>query len=177
MPSGGLGATSSRSLRRPRRSKLAGRKGGRRIGPKPFFLLIRVCLRGRGRDRTRSRKAGTVQLADPDEARHRRRTLLRWRAPPDRGRLHRLRLAGRPPRLHKGRITLIGCPKLDERKSFVETLAAILAAHEIEDITVLEMEVPCCSNLEAFMRQALKMEGEGFAREKRHPRDRRGVQG
>jgi NAD-dependent dihydropyrimidine dehydrogenase PreA subunit len=60
----------------------------------------------------------------------------------------------------RGRITLIGCPKLDERKSFVEKLAVILAAHEIEDITVLEMEVPCCSNLEAFVRQALKMAGK-----------------
>lgn len=60
----------------------------------------------------------------------------------------------------RGRTTLIGCPKLDERESFVERLAAILAAHEIEDITVLEMEVPCCSNLEAFVRQALKMAGK-----------------
>lgn len=68
------------------------------------------------------------------------------------------------PAVHKdfirGRITLIGCPKLDERKSFVEKLAAILAAHEVEDIAVLEMEVPCCSNLEAFVRQALKMAGK-----------------
>ncbi|HOO50956.1 MAG TPA: 4Fe-4S ferredoxin, partial [Alphaproteobacteria bacterium] len=55
---------------------------------------------------------------------------------------------------------LIGCPKLDERKSFVEKLASILATHEIEDIAVLEMEVPCCSNLEAFVRQALKMAGK-----------------
>lgn len=60
----------------------------------------------------------------------------------------------------KGRITLIGCPKLDERDSFVEKLAAILKAHDVEDITILEMEVPCCSNLEAFVRQALKMAGK-----------------
>ncbi|KUK44385.1 MAG: Iron-sulfur cluster-binding protein [Methanothrix harundinacea] len=60
----------------------------------------------------------------------------------------------------RGRTTLIGCPKLDERESFVERLAAILAAHDVEDITVLEMEVPCCSNLEAFVRQALKVAGK-----------------
>jgi len=68
------------------------------------------------------------------------------------------------PRVHqdfiRGRTTLIGCPKLDERESFVEGLAAILAAHEVEDITVLEMEVPCCSNLEAFVRQAIKRAGK-----------------
>jgi NAD-dependent dihydropyrimidine dehydrogenase PreA subunit len=68
------------------------------------------------------------------------------------------------PRVHqdfiRGRVTLIGCPKLDERKSFVERLAAILAAHNVEDITVLEMEVPCCSNLEAFVRQAMKAAGK-----------------
>ncbi len=60
----------------------------------------------------------------------------------------------------RGRITLIGCPKLDNRKSFVEKLAAILAAHDVEDMTVLEMEVPCCSNLEAFVWRALKMAGK-----------------
>jgi len=60
----------------------------------------------------------------------------------------------------RGRTTLIGCPKLDERESFVERLAAILAAHNVEDITVLEMEVPCCSNLETFVRQAMKRAGK-----------------
>jgi len=60
----------------------------------------------------------------------------------------------------RGKIALIGCPKLDERKSFVEKLAAILKAHEIEDITILEMEVPCCSNLEAFVEQTLKIAGK-----------------
>ena len=71
------------------------------------------------------------------------------------------------PRVHqdfiRGRVTLIGCPKLDERESFVERLAAILAAHDVEDITVLEMEVPCCSNLEAFVRQAMKRAGKEVA--------------
>jgi hypothetical protein len=78
----------------------------------------------------------------------------------DRRRLHRLRPARRPQKLHPGRITLIGCSKLDERKSFVDKLTAILAAHDVEGIAVLEMEVPCCSNLEAFARQALKMAGK-----------------
>jgi len=63
----------------------------------------------------------------------------------------------------RGRLTLIGCPKLDEREEFVERLAAILAAHDVEDITVLEMEVPCCSNLEAFVRQAMKRAGKEVA--------------
>ena len=71
------------------------------------------------------------------------------------------------PRVHqdfiRGRVTLIGCPKLDERESFVDKLAAILAAHDVEDITVLEMEVPCCSNLEAFVRQAMKRAGKEVA--------------
>jgi len=70
-----------------------------------------------------------------------------------------------PPAVHRGfirgRIALIGCPKLDQRESFVSP--AILAAHEIEDIAVLEMEVPCCSNLEAIVCQALKMAGKEVA--------------
>ena len=39
-------------------------------------------------------------------------------------------------------------------------LAAILAAHGVEDIAVLEMEVACCSNLEAIVCQALKTAGK-----------------
>ena len=47
----------------------------------------------------------------------------------------------------KGRVALVGCPKLDDTAPFVDKLSEILKANEIRDITVLHMTVPCCSQL------------------------------
>ena len=49
-------------------------------------------------------------------------------------------------RFMRGRITLIGCPKLDG-VDYAEKLAAILMHNPIKSVTVLRMEVPCCSGL------------------------------
>lgn len=58
----------------------------------------------------------------------------------------------------KGRITLIGCPKLDAG-DYSEKLAQILAAHEIKSITVLRMEVPCCGGIVQAVKQAMLISG------------------
>jgi Pyruvate/2-oxoacid:ferredoxin oxidoreductase delta subunit len=60
----------------------------------------------------------------------------------------------------KGKAVLIGCPKLDETASFLKKLAEILSANEIEDITVLRMEVPCCSHLVRLVLEAVKRSGK-----------------
>ena len=54
------------------------------------------------------------------------------------------------------RVVLIGCPKLDPGEPFVSKLAEILKSNEIRDITVLRMEVPCCSHLMNLVEEALK---------------------
>jgi NAD-dependent dihydropyrimidine dehydrogenase PreA subunit len=54
----------------------------------------------------------------------------------------------------KGRITLIGCPKLDDT-DYAEKLTEILKAHEIRSIKVLRMEVPCCGGIVDAVKQAL----------------------
>lgn len=46
----------------------------------------------------------------------------------------------------KGKVTLIGCPKLDEG-DYSEKLTAILANNNIKSVTIVRMEVPCCSGL------------------------------
>jgi hypothetical protein len=51
----------------------------------------------------------------------------------------------------KGRIALVGCPKLDETGSFVDKSAEILRANEVRDMTVLHMTVPCCAQLEKLV--------------------------
>lgn len=59
----------------------------------------------------------------------------------------------------RGRITLIGCPKLDEG-DYSEKLTAILRENNIRSVTVVRMEVPCCGGLEMAARQALQASGK-----------------
>lgn len=59
----------------------------------------------------------------------------------------------------KGRITLVGCPKLDA-VDYSEKLAEILRQNDILSVTVVRMEVPCCSGLEYAVRSALQQSGK-----------------
>ena len=59
----------------------------------------------------------------------------------------------------KGKITLIGCPKLDEG-DYSEKLTAIISQNNIQSVTVLRMEVPCCGGLEQAAIKALKNSGK-----------------
>lgn len=62
-------------------------------------------------------------------------------------------------RFMKGRVTLIGCPKLDEG-DYAEKLAAILSQNEISSVTVLRMEVPCCAGITNAVKRALVNSGK-----------------
>jgi len=55
----------------------------------------------------------------------------------------------------KNRITLIGCPKLDEG-DYSEKLTAILKQNDIKSVTVVRMEVPCCSGIVSAVTTALQ---------------------
>ena len=59
----------------------------------------------------------------------------------------------------RDRITLIGCPKLDEG-DYTEKLTRIIAANDIKSITVVKMEVPCCGGIENAALNALKQSGK-----------------
>ncbi len=56
----------------------------------------------------------------------------------------------------KGRITLVGCPKLDSI-DYSEKLGEIIKNNQIESITLLRMEVPCCGGLVAALKKALEI--------------------
>ena len=58
-----------------------------------------------------------------------------------------------------GKITLIGCPKLDA-VDYSEKLTRIIAENDIHSVTVLRMEVPCCGGLEMAARTALQDSGK-----------------
>lgn len=59
----------------------------------------------------------------------------------------------------RGRVTLIGCPKLDAA-DYAEKLTEILSENDIRSVTVVRMEVPCCGGLEQAVRQALQHSGK-----------------
>ncbi|MBQ4050762.1 MAG: 4Fe-4S binding protein [Oscillospiraceae bacterium] len=59
----------------------------------------------------------------------------------------------------RGRVTLIGCPKLDEG-DYAEKLTRIFAANDIRTVTVTRMEVPCCGGIENAVRRAIAMCGK-----------------
>ena len=59
----------------------------------------------------------------------------------------------------RGKVTLIGCPKLDA-VDYSEKLTQILRTHEIRSVTVVRMEVPCCGGLEFAVKTALQSCGK-----------------
>ena len=59
----------------------------------------------------------------------------------------------------KGKITLVGCPKLDP-VDYSEKLTQILKQNDIQSVTIVRMEVPCCGGLEMAAKKALQQSGK-----------------
>ena len=59
----------------------------------------------------------------------------------------------------RGRVTLIGCPKLDS-VDYSRKLTDIFSNNDIKSVTVVRMQVPCCGGLEFAVRQALAASGK-----------------
>lgn len=59
----------------------------------------------------------------------------------------------------RGKVTLIGCPKLDA-VDYTEKLTEIIKNNDIKSVTVCRMEVPCCGGLEMAATEALKASGK-----------------
>ncbi len=62
-------------------------------------------------------------------------------------------------RFIKNRVTLIGCPKLDEG-DYSDKLTAIIKNNSIKSVTVVRMEVPCCGGIENAVKKALQNSGK-----------------
>ena len=59
----------------------------------------------------------------------------------------------------RGKVTLIGCPKLDS-VDYSEKLTEILRNNNIQSLTIVRMEVPCCGGLELAAKKALQASGK-----------------
>lgn len=62
-------------------------------------------------------------------------------------------------RFIKNHVTLVGCPKLDS-VDYAEKLTEILRHNDIQSVTVVRMEVPCCGGIEYAVRSALQASGK-----------------
>ncbi|MBE0433163.1 4Fe-4S dicluster domain-containing protein [candidate division WOR-3 bacterium] len=59
----------------------------------------------------------------------------------------------------KGKAVLVGCPKLDDTGVYVDKIARIIDEARPKSITIVRMEVPCCSGLTRIIQEAKKRAG------------------
>ena len=67
------------------------------------------------------------------------------------------------PDLHttylKGRKVMLGCPKFDDAQSYIEKFRDIFSVAGVKSVTVLIMEVPCCSGLPSIVKKGMELAG------------------
>ena len=59
----------------------------------------------------------------------------------------------------KNKSVVVGCPKLDDIQHYTEKLTEIIRSNDLESITVLKMEVPCCSGMASAAKNARDKSG------------------
>ena len=59
----------------------------------------------------------------------------------------------------RNKVTLIGCPKLDQ-VDYSKKLTEIIQNNNIQSVTIVRMEVPCCGGLEMAAKKALQSSGK-----------------
>lgn len=60
----------------------------------------------------------------------------------------------------KGKVVMLGCPKFDDADFYVDKLADIFTRNNIQGITMMVMEVPCCSKMKWIVERAMEKSGE-----------------
>ncbi len=63
-------------------------------------------------------------------------------------------------RFLQGKAMVCGCPKFEDAAESVAKLTAILKENDVQEITIVNMEVPCCFGLVQVVRQALEASGK-----------------
>ena len=58
-----------------------------------------------------------------------------------------------------GKALVVGCPKLDDLRAYVAKLTEIFRSNDLKSITVVKMEVPCCTGIVMAAREALAAAG------------------
>lgn len=63
-------------------------------------------------------------------------------------------------RFLKGKPVIVGCPKLDDAGYYLEKLTEILKRSSVNSLTVVHIEVPCCSGLTYIASRAIELSGK-----------------
>jgi len=66
-------------------------------------------------------------------------------------------------RFLRGRSIAVGCPKLDDVRFYIEKVAQILRTNDLRGLTVVHMEVPCCSGLTRVAHEAIALSGKALS--------------
>lgn len=62
----------------------------------------------------------------------------------------------------KGKVLLVGCPKLDDAAYYEDKLTEILKSNTIKTVTCVHMEVPCCFGLVNLVKEAIRKSGKNL---------------
>ncbi|MCF7954519.1 MAG: 4Fe-4S binding protein [Phycisphaerae bacterium] len=65
-------------------------------------------------------------------------------------------------KLLKGKAIAIACPKLDNIDPYIEKVAEIIKLNNLNSLTVVHMQVPCCSGMTYIAKQAIARSGVGI---------------
>jgi NAD-dependent dihydropyrimidine dehydrogenase PreA subunit len=60
----------------------------------------------------------------------------------------------------KGKAVMVGCPKFDDVQGYVDKFTDIFRSANIKSVTVLDMEVPCCSALPKIVKRGMELAGK-----------------
>ena len=63
-------------------------------------------------------------------------------------------------KLLPGKRIIIGCPKFDDARGYAQKLTEIFKQNNISSVTVVHMEVPCCTGLKWAVNKALEASGK-----------------
>ena len=55
---------------------------------------------------------------------------------------------------------MMGCPKFDDADSYVQRFTEIIETCNLKSLTVLIMEVPCCSAMNVIIKKAIEKAGQ-----------------
>jgi Fe-S-cluster-containing hydrogenase component 2 len=62
----------------------------------------------------------------------------------------------------KGKVVMMGCPKFDDVQEYVQKFTDIFKAANINSVTTVVMEVPCCAGLPWIVKQAMEKAGKNI---------------
>ena len=59
----------------------------------------------------------------------------------------------------QGKVVMMGCPKFDDTEMYIQRFTEVIANNELNSLTILIMEVPCCSAMNTIIQKAIERSG------------------